>query len=239
MSAAYAAIAAAHGVIGVLALSAFWTAAVIRKGSSLHRRVGRVYLVAMLGIIATAVPMAAFKYAQARYVTATFLLYLAVITATSLWSAWRAIRDKRDIERYTGTIYAGLAWLCLVSGLAVLLMGIMQRSFLLGGFSGIGIAVGIGMLRMRRNRARLAADPRWWLSEHYSAMLGNGVATHIAFLSIGLPRLLPAADGATLHYLAWFGPVAVALAVKALIDRRGKARADLESPSPSRQYAGH
>ncbi|MEO6564936.1 MAG: hypothetical protein ABIO63_02785 [Casimicrobiaceae bacterium] len=239
MSAAYVLIASTHGVIGVLALMAFWTAAVVRKGSFLHRRVGRIYLVAMVGIIATAVPMAAFKYAQARYVTATFLLYLAVITATSLWRAWRAIRDKRDIERYIGTIYAGLACLCLISGIAVLVMGIMQRSFLLAGFSAIGIAVGTDMLRIRRNRVRVAGDSRWWLSEHYSAMLGNGVATHIAFLSIGLPRLLPAVDGATLHYVAWFGPVVVALAVKALIDRRGKARAVSTAPSPPRQYAGN
>ncbi len=239
MSAAYAVVAAAHAVIGALALIAFWTAAVVRKGSLLHRRVGQVYLVAMVGIVATAVPLAAFKYAQSRYVAATFLLYLAVITATSVWSAWRAIRDKRDIERYTGTIYACLAWLCLLSGLAVLVIGIMQRSFLLGGFSGIGIAVGTGMLRTRRDRARLAANPRWWLSEHYSAMLGNGVATHVAFLSIGLPRLLPAFDGATLRYVAWFGPVVVALAVKAMIDRRGKAREDVEAPIPSRRYAGN
>ena len=51
-------------------------------------------------------------------------------------------------------------------------------------------------------------------------MLGNGVATHIAFLAIGLPKLLPAVDGATLQYMAWFGPLAVALVAKAIIDRR-------------------
>jgi len=61
-------------------------------------------------------------------------------------------------------------------------------------------------------------------------MLGNGIATHVAFLAIGLPRLLPAIDGAALHYLAWFAPVLVAVITKVLIDRRWKPRARSAAP---------
>ena len=60
--------------------------------------------------------------------------------------------------------------------------------------------------------------------EHYNAMIGNGVAVHIAFLGIGLPRLLPMLGGATLQQLAWFGPLAVALAAKLWADRRWGAQ---------------
>ena len=234
MTAFYAFIVPVHGVVGVLALLAFWTAAALRKGSPLHRRVGQGYLIAMLGIIATALPLAALKYQQGQPVVAAFLAYLVVITATGVWSAWRAIRDKDDVARYAGPVYAGLAWLCLVAGLCVLALGVRAGSLLLSGFSIIGLFVGQDMLRNRRNPARLGARPRWWLTEHYSAMLGNGIATHVAFLAIGLPRLLPAVDGATLHYLAWFGPVAVALAAKVVIDRRWRPRAPIAS-LPSRK----
>jgi uncharacterized PurR-regulated membrane protein YhhQ (DUF165 family) len=92
------------------------------------------------------------------------------------------------------------------------------------GFSVVGLFTGFDMLRKRGHRERLAAQPRWWLVEHYSAMLGNGIATHIAFLSIGLPRLLPAIDGTMLHYTAWFGPVFVAVVMKVVLDRRWKPR---------------
>jgi hypothetical protein len=41
-------------------------------------------------------------------------------------------------------------------------------------------------------------------------MLGNGIATHIAFLSIGLPKLLPMLAGPTLQNVAWLGPLVAA-----------------------------
>lgn len=224
MATFYSLTVAAHGGIGLLALVTFWSSAALRKGSVPHRRAGQAYLLAMLGIIVTAIPMVGFQFQQGRTVTAAFLGYLVVITATGVWGAWRAIRDKHDVERYTGPVYQALAWLSLASGLAVLALGLRVGAPLLIGFSAVGLFVGQDMLRKRRQRERLAAQPRWWLGEHYGAMLGNGVATHVAFLSIGLPRLLPAIDGAALHYLGWFAPLLVAVVAKVLLDRRWKPR---------------
>ena len=229
MTATYSIVVAAHGIVGVLALLTFWGAAALRKGSLLHRRIGQTYLIAMLGVIVTAVPLAAFKLKQGQPVVAAFLAFLVVITATGVWSAWRAIRDKHDVVRYTGPVYAVFGWLCLVAGLGVMALGVKAGSPLLAGFSIIGIFVGQDMLRNRRDPSRLAAKPRWWLKEHYSAMLGNGIATHVAFLAIGLPRLLPAIDGTALQYAAWFGPVGVALIARLAIDRRAMPAARLRA----------
>lgn len=222
---AYQTLVATHSAIGVIALITFWSAAFLRKGSPTHRRSGQVYLLAMTGIVATGLPMAAYNYAQGRVVVAAFLAYLLVITLTGVWSSWRAIRDKHDVRRYTGPIYQALAWLSLGSGVAVFALGWKVGAPLLMGFSAVGLFTGQDMLRKRRHRERLAAKPRWWLIEHYSAMLGNGIATHIAFLSIGLPRLLPAVNGTALHYAAWFGPLVVAVIAKVLLDRRWKLKA--------------
>lgn len=224
MAAVYPILVAAHATVGVVALATFWSAAVLRKGSALHRSAGQAYLLAMLAIIVTAIPMVGFQVQQGRTVTAAFLGYLVVIVATGVWGAWRAVRDKNDIERYTGPVYQALAWLSLASGVAVLALGLRVGAPLLIGFSAVGLFAGLDMLRKRRQRARLAAQPRWWLAEHYGAMLGNGVATHIAFLAIGLPRLLPGIDGTALHYLGWFAPLVVAVAAKVILDRRWKPR---------------
>lgn len=220
----YQMLVAVHAAIGTVALASFWAAAFLRKGSPAHRRSGQVFLLAMCGILATAAPMAVYAWFNRGPVLATFLGYLLVITATGMWSAWRAIRDKHDVARYTGPVYAALAWLSLLSGVGVFALGMKANAPLLMGFSVVGLFTGFDMLRKRRHRDRLAAQPRWWMIEHYSAMLGNGIATHIAFLSIGLPRLLPAIDGTVLHYTAWFGPVFVAVVMKVVLDRRWKPR---------------
>lgn len=222
---AYQTLVAFHAGIGVIALGSFWSAAFLRKGSPLHRRAGQLFMLAMTGILVTGVPMALYAWLERdRPVTAAFLAYLLVITATGMWSGWRAIRDKHDVGRYTGPVYVAFAWLSLLSGLGVLALGLRVGAPLLIGFSAVGLFAGFDMLRKRRHRERLAARPRWWLVEHYTAMLGNGVATHIAFLGIGLPRLLPGIDGTALHYMAWFGPLVVAAVMKLVLDRKWKPK---------------
>lgn len=218
-----------HIASGTLALAAFWTAGLARKGGTRHRRAGQAYLLAMLGVLVTGVPMAWHQVALGKPLVAAFLGYLLVITATGVWTAWRAIRDKHDVVRYTGPVFVALAMLSLFAGIATLALGLHAGIPLLVGFSLIGLYIGGDMLHRRWRRDRLAARPRWWLVEHYTAMLGNGIATHIAFLGLGLPRLFPAVDGVALHYAAWFGPLLTAVCAKVWLDRRWKA--DARRPS--------
>ena len=75
-------------------------------------------------------------------------------------------------------------------------------------FSVIGIANAFSMRRFARTPPE---NPRWWLKEHFSAMIGNGVATHIAFLSIGLPKLMGMPSGPLLQNLAWLGPLSLSV----------------------------
>ena len=73
------------------------------------------------------------------------------------------------------------------------------------------------MLRQARN----PPDARnWWLREHYGAMLGNGVATHVAFLGIGLRDVIASFDSAWLQLLPWFLPLGVALVAGVYLDRK-------------------
>ncbi|WP_242111688.1 hypothetical protein [Luteimonas aquatica] len=219
---AYRLLVIVHGLIGLIALLSFWSAALLRKGGLWHRRVGRVYLFAMAGILLTAVPIAVAIFLDKRPVAGVFLGFLSVITAAGVWNQWRSIRDRQDVARYTGPVFVGLGLLSLASGLLVLGFGLKTGTGLLAGFSLVGILGGGAQLYKRRHRTRLAARPRWWMIEHYTAVLGNGIATHIAFLAIGLPRLLPAVEGETLQALAWFGPLLVAVLAKGWLDRRWK-----------------
>ena len=107
---------------------------------------------------------------------ASFLLYLLLITTTSVWCSWRAIKDKRDWGRYTGRVFRTLTWLNLFAGLGMVATGLwlaQSMQLVIASFGGIGVFAFVQMWRFARRRPE---DPRWWLREHLTAMLGNGVA---------------------------------------------------------------
>ena len=216
----YSSLVLFHVSLGTLALATFWVAGLSKKGSPRHKVAGKLYLLAMAGLLAVALPMSLKILATGRPVIGSFLLYLLVITTTSVWTSWRSIKDKRDWVRFTGPVFKTLMWLNLASGLAIAAIGLLlaqQMQLIIVAFSGIGI---FSFVQMRRF-SRLAPDePRWWLRQHLGAMLGNGVATHIAFLSIGLPKLLPMLAGPVLQNLAWLGPLAISFVAGAWLTRK-------------------
>jgi hypothetical protein len=88
------------------------------------------------------------------------------------------------------------------------------------GFSAVGAITGVQML-MRRAKPSMSA--RWWLKEHFGAMIGCGVATHIAFLAIGLDRIVRAFGidpPSWYHLIAWFLPLVLSVIVGIRLDRK-------------------
>lgn len=209
-----------HGLLGVLALITFWTAGFARKGGPLHRAAGKVYLLSMVALLVPALPLAIRVLLYGNRAGGLFLLYLEVIVITSVWASWRALKDKRDWKRYTGPVYRALAWLNIGSGAGVLVLALLwggNSRWIFLGFSLVGLLGGRAMLKFARTPP---TDPRWWLEEHFGAMIGNGVATHIAFLSIGLPKVLPMLAGPLQANLAWLGPLAVAVVARIALGRK-------------------
>jgi hypothetical protein len=214
---AYQWLVTAHIAAGSVALLTFWTAALARKGSPIHKATGKGYLLSMLGILATALPMALVFLSRGRVGSGIFFAYLVVITGTTVWLSWRSIRMKRDVRGYHDRRYRIVGWTNVIAGLAVFAIGIDRGSALLMGFCWVGVFIGIGMVRQARN---LPTAPNWWLREHYGAMLGNGVATHVAFLSVGMSSFLASFNLPALQLLPWFGPLAVALVAGVYLNRR-------------------
>lgn len=209
-----------HGLIGLVALVTFWLAAFAKKGSPLHLRTGKVYMAAMLGIIATAMPMAIVIGLRGHAQNALFLAYLVVITATGVWLGWRAVKRKRDQTGFRGVPYVAVAVLNLLVAVVVLATGLEAGNALLAGFSLVGI---IGGLQMITRRLRPLAETRWWLREHFGAMIGCGVATHIAFLGIGMGRviaMLGLQPPSWYGLVAWFLPLALSVGVGIHLNRK-------------------
>jgi hypothetical protein len=145
-------------------------------------------------------------------------VYVLLITGNALWRAWTAVRRKRDFASYADATFRRLGWANIVGGASMLGIGAATAEPVLLGFSAVGIVGGRSMLLLAE---RGPAHPRWWLQEHLNAMLGCGVATHIAFLLIGLPRVLPAAwNGPALATFGWLAPLLVAAVAGRLLGRK-------------------
>lgn len=209
--------AAPHALVGTVALVTFWTAAMAKKGSPLHKTVGKVYLLAMIGVVVTAVPLALSHALAGQWLGAAFLGYLVILVSHACRLAWTAIRYKRDFARYTGAGYRVSTALLAVSGAGVSVLGLTYDSLLLIIFGLLGPLNAIGARKLVRQGPQ---SPKWWLKEHFGAMIGNGVATHIAFLQIGLMRLIPGLGDTIVAHLAWFGPLTLAFVAGFWLDRR-------------------
>jgi uncharacterized membrane protein len=209
-----------HSLIGALALLTFWTAGLSKKGSLLHKSAGKIYLLAMTGIVLTALPISIAMLTNGNPIAGAFFSYLVVITSTSIWVSWRAIRDKQNWQRFTGPVYQCLMVLNLLSGLTIAALGLFyakDMQLVISSFSLIGI---FSAMKMYRFQKTAPTDSRWWLREHLSAMIGNGVATHIAFLSIGLPKILPMLAGPVLQNAAWIGPLTLSIFIGMYLKRK-------------------
>ena len=220
MNAIYKVILGFHGLLGLAALISYWVAVWAAKGSPRHRSAGKFYLLMMLGLVFTALPMAIILGYRGNVGIAVFLAYLVVITSTSMYLGWYAIQRKRDQSSYYDRRHLLVAWFNVAAAVTVLTVGWKVSSLLLMGFSVAGFSLAAQML-YRHQRPLQSA--RWWLQEHYIAMLGCGVATHIAFLAIGLNRI---AQGLGLQppgwysLIAWFMPLLVANVVAVMLNRK-------------------
>lgn len=210
-------VALPHALAGTVALVTFWMAGMARKGSPFHKGAGKVYMLAMIAVVLTAAPLALSLALEGHWVGATFLAYLVVLVSHSCRLAWMAVRRKRDFSSYIGTGFRISASLLALSGAAVAIVGFQYGAWLLIIFGMLGPIGGWDAWKLIREGPQ---SPKWWLKEHYGAMIGNGVATHIAFLQIGLMRMFPELGSTMIQHLAWFGPLAIGIAAGFWLKRR-------------------
>jgi hypothetical protein len=182
----------AHILIGTVVLASFWTAALATKGSALHRRGGKTYVVAMTGLLAATMVMTVGMVFDGDPRRAMFNVYVTLISVVSVWMAWSSIAWRHDIRRYLGWPYRLLC--CALAGYGLFVLSLAPRmpeparAAMVTAFGILGLAIAAAMAwRLWKRDDSL----RWWLAEHLTAMGINFAATHASFSILAGGSIFP------------------------------------------------
>jgi len=179
---------AIHIMAGVVGFTALWLPLVVRKGSSLHRRVGWVYVGAMGVVAVTGLIISTWRFMQGpeNQSHALFFMLLSVMSGTSASMGVRVLRTKARMTAHRHPFDLGLSALTLGLGLFTVAWGLVKGVPLLWGFAPVGILTGASSLRywLRPPQERM----HWWF-QHMGAMVGSGIATLTAVLVVNARHL--------------------------------------------------
>ena len=197
-----------HIAAGSLALGAMWVPLFSPKGGSVHRRAGRVDVIAMAFVTVAAAAACVYRLLfdadPRRTVTATYFLFVAVLAAAQCSAGVRVLRYKSRTGSHRHPWDLGIALLLTLSGMTVLAWGIALRVPLFIGFAPVGIVIGLLQLAYWR---RSPSRPMHWWFEHMFGMFGACIGTVSAFVVVNARHLGLRWDS----LLVWLGPGVVGL----------------------------
>lgn len=160
-----------HIATGVAALLSGTLILVLPKGTALHRRAGRVFFMALVGVSASAFILSVIRPNPFLFMVGVFTLYQGL-------SGYRAVRNKALKPAWWDVLVtlmgAANAVAMFASGQVVLYV-----------FGGISTFLVYGDARWLRSAyTGRPLPPKLWLRRHIGNMMGGYIATVTAFLVV-------------------------------------------------------
>ena len=224
-----------HIALGAIALLLFWLPIVARKGSKLHIAAGKAFYTIMLvvagsGIIMTLIGLAdpVGIYINSRQLTAEqidsmmlwripftyFLLLLSLLTWVTVRHAIGVLRAKANRSMLRNWRYQGPVFMMFPVALFVGWQGISIAMPLLIIFAVVSL---ISATTISTYVYRAEIKPRAWIIEHFSAMVGAGIAVYTAFFAAGGRRLLSQWLPGEWQLVSWLAAPVIGLTILATL----------------------
>ncbi len=240
MEALHALLVNVHITVGAIVLVLFWVPAFAKKGSPLHVKVGKVYVVSMYVVVATAFvasvivlidpigirrpgesygPDEAAQLAARFQMMSLFLLMLSVLVFTSLRHGILALRQRTVPGSLSRPSHRVLVGILGVLGLIVGILGLSRGGILLIIFGGISIA---GAISMFRDTLVERPDRKAQLVAHLNGLVGSGIGVYTAFFAFGGSRLLGEILTGYWQVLPWILPAIIGTIVINRLERNYK-----------------
>lgn len=205
-----------HIAGGVIALLLFWIPVFARKGSPVHKRIGRyfaslMYMIGMSGLLMSSLDLwmpETFhpdRSAAATQNTAIFLFSLSLLVLTTTRHGWLTINYRENRLPLRRPLQLMLLGALILSGIVLLALGLTRADAVYIAFGGLEIAVSAGMLRYTFKKQ---TRPREWWIEHLGGLFASGIGAYTAFFVFGAFTILEPAFIALpwLPVLVWVGP---------------------------------
>lgn len=198
-----------HITCGFTSLITGGIAMIVKKGGRVHKKAGKIFFYAMLGVSFSAVTIASLKWN-------TFLLTIGIFAFFQNYSGYRSIKNKSLKP-------SRLDWVVLAVATVNGLLMIYSMHIVLMVFGGISTSLAIGdfrifLLTMRNKEIK----KQQWLLRHIGYMIGAYIATFTAFLVVNIKHFEPA-------WLPWLAPTV--LFVPVIIYWSGKVSKKTKPPA--------
>lgn len=215
----------AHVFTGFISLILFWLPIFLKKGSPLHNRIGRYYVYMMWVVVGTAILLSIRNFIIGKTIMASFLGFIALITAKPLWHGRVVLKIKKNQTiPYRNTLIS-FQILIIFTSIAMIAYGIYLNgegaAMLMFFFGALGITDIPVLIKTIKN----ANEKINWLKEHISAMIISGIAAYTAFLVFGARTFLEAHLNGMWSIIPWvmptlIGVVSIKIALKKY-DKKG------------------
>lgn len=205
-----------HIAGGFIALLLFWIPVFARKGSPVHKRIGRyfallMYMIGISGLLMSSMDLwipeilhADRNPANTRN-TAIFLFSLSLLVLTTTRHGWLTVnyRDNRlPLRQPLQLFLVGSLMLC---GLVLLGLGLTRGNPIFIAFGALQTGLSAGTLRYTFKQQ---TRPREWWTEHLGGLIASGIGAYTAFFVFGAVSFMEPLFNQLpwLPVLVWVGP---------------------------------
>jgi amino acid permease len=174
-----------HVLGGIAALLLFWIPVFARKGSPIHKRIGRyfallMYMIGISGLLMSSMDLLLpailhpDQHADSVRDTAIFLFSLSLLVLASTHHGWLSVNHKDNRLPLRQPLQLILVSCLLLSGIGLLALGLTRGNTIFVACGGLEVALSVGLLRYTFKKH---TRPRKWWTEHLGGLFASGIVT--------------------------------------------------------------
>lgn len=242
-----------HIALGAITLLLYWLPVIARKGSKLHINAGKVFYYLMLVVSSSGIVMSLMGlydpvgiYTAGKQMTSEqiarmlvwrvpvsqFLLLLSLLTWVTVRHAIGVLKARNERAILRRWFYQGPVWLMFPAAFYVAYQGITVGMPLLIIFSVVSfITASTICLYVYKKEVK----PRAWIIEHFSAMVGAGIAVYTAFFAAGGRRMLAEFLPEQWQLVSWLAAPVIGVTAMILLSGYYKRKYKVQHNKPLQQ----